>query len=260
MRRLARHVGLAGILALVVGCSTAAPPRSTGALPSRAHTGFVFGADTFAFRNDIAALTPDKPDLWAHYCFVLARATRQFYNFARFDPALPRLDSAETLARVRQVMARPVWLPALPPDDRIVIPGYRNLHEFSRVNEPLVKEGLGSRFWTWVHYTNWRVGRRVGGDHQERVAERLASELAAGRLVQLLVTNWPIPELNHTVVAYGYERTPEGIEFRVYDPNDSEEENLVTFSGARRSFWATRIYATRPGQIRAFFMYHQPLL
>ena len=86
------------------------------------------------------------------------------------------------------------------------------------------------------------------------------AELSAGRLVQLLVTNWPIPELNHTVVVYAYEATPQGIDFHVYDPNDPEEHGIVTFEREARHFWATKVYDTRPGKIRAFLMYYSPLL
>ena len=252
--------GLAVIALLVAGCSAAVGPPGAPEPPAGRAPGFSFGADTFAFRNDIRARDPRKPGLYANYCFVLARAVRQFYNFARFDPALPRLDRAGNLERVRQVVARPVWRPALPPDDRVVIPGYRNLYEVSRENEALVKEGLGGRFWTWVHWTNWRVGLPVGGRHQAGIAERIAGELAGGRLVQLLITNWPIPELNHTAVAFAYEVTPHGIEFHVYDPNEPEAPGIITFARTERLFWATRVYDTKPGKIRAFLMYHMALL
>src|SRR3989441_6765876 len=155
---------------------------------------FSFATDTFTFANLIRARHPDEHDLYANYCFVLARGMRQFSQFARFDPALPKLDRAGYVERVKRVAARPPREPALPPDDRIVIPGYANLREFSREQENAVKEGVGGRLSTWVHWTNWRVGLPVGHAHQTRVLDEIRRELAAGRLVQLLVTNWPIPE------------------------------------------------------------------
>ena len=39
---------------------------------------FSFADDTFAFANDIRARHPDVDGLYANYCFVLARALRQF--------------------------------------------------------------------------------------------------------------------------------------------------------------------------------------
>ena len=51
--------------------------------------GGAFETDTFAFPNDIRWRSAGKADLYANYCFVLARAIRQFHAAARFDPAAP---------------------------------------------------------------------------------------------------------------------------------------------------------------------------
>jgi hypothetical protein len=86
--------------------------------------------DTPAFANPSARGTPTARHL-AHYCFVLARGVRQFTQFARFDPSLPKLDPAGYIERVGQPWrCRPDA--ALPLDDWIVVPGYANLREFSR--------------------------------------------------------------------------------------------------------------------------------
>jgi len=222
--------------------------------------GFSFADDTFAFPNLIRAHHPDVPDLYANYCFVMARSVRQFFLFARFEPGAPRVDHAEYVRRVKRIVARPPWEGVPPPDDRIVIPGYANLREFSRAEELAVKEGLGSRFWTLVHWTNWRVTFPVSGTHQERVAEEIETELRAGRLVQLLVTNWPRPELNHTLVAFAYRAQAETVEFVVWDPNDPVEPGLITFDRTQRRFWATHVYETTAGPIRVFRMYYSRLL
>jgi hypothetical protein len=222
----------------------------------------VFGPDTLSFRNEIGARHPEdvEPDVYAHHCFVLARGVRQFFQFARFDPAAPRLGHADYVALVRAIADRPPWEPALPAADRVVIPGYAHLRAFSAAEEPAVKEGLGGPFWTWLHWTNWRVTVAVSRSHQAGVAERVARELATGRLVQLLVTNWPIPELNHTVIAYRFEDHPDRIDFTIWDPNEIDTPGTVTFDRIAQHFWATNVYATRPGPIRVFTMYESPLL
>ncbi len=257
---------LAALLSVVVvTAACASTPQPSGgpplglARPVQAPA-FSFATDTFAFPNLIGARHPDEPDLYAHYCFVLARGVRQFAQFARFDPSLPKLDRAGYVERVKRVAALPAWEPALPLDDRVVIPGYANLREFSRVAESAVKEGLGGAFWTWVHWTNWRVTLPVPGAHQEAVAHEIVDELRAGRLVQLLVTNWPKPELNHTVVAFESRPAAGGVEFVVWDPNDPAEPGIMTFDQTARRFWATRLYDTEPGPIRAFRMYYSRLL
>lgn len=248
---------LVGLALLTAACATGERPVPTADLSAQAEVpGFVFATDTFAFPNQVRAHSPASEDLYANYCFVMARSLRQFFRFARFDPALPRLASEAYVERVRAVVARSPWEAALPPDDRVVIPGYANLREFSAAEEAAVKEGLGGRFWTLVHWTNWRVGFPVTAGQQERVARQTIEELHAGRLVQLLVTNIPTIELNHTVVAFGYRRTPRGVEFAIWDPNEPGAPGVVRFDEQRRRFWAERMFDTRPGVIRAFRMYH----
>ena len=258
-----RRAALVSIVALTTACANtlgtgdAPPPRLDQRIAAPA---FSFAADTFAFPNLIRARHPEEPDLYANYCFVLARALRQFAQFARFDASLPKLDPAGYVERVKRVADLSAWKQALPPDDRVVIPGYANLREFSRAEEPAVKEGLGGRFWTWVHWTNWRVTFPVTRGHQEAVAQEIVDDLRTGRLVQLLVTNWPKPELNHTLVVFESRSAEHGVEFLVWDPNDPSEPGVMTFDQSARRFWATHLYDTEPGPIRAFRMYYSPLL
>ena len=254
-----RLAALVSVMVVTAACAST-PPSSGGPSLGLEHRvqalAFRFATDTFAFPNMIRARQPDRPDLYANYCFVLAHGARQFSQFARFDPKLPKLDHGGYVERVERVAALPARRPALPPDDRIVIPGYRNLREFSRAEERAVKEGMGGRFWTWVHWTNWRVTFPASGGHQEGIAHEIIDELRAGRLVQLLVTNWPKPELNHTVVAFESRPTADGVEFLVWDPNDPNEPGIMTFEQGTRRFWAKRLYDTEPGPIRAFRMYY----
>lgn len=246
-----------GVALLAAACASVEPAPSV-TTPERGASvpQFSFSTDTFTFPNEIRARHPGRADLYANYCFVLARGLRQFLAFARFDPVAPRLSSDEYVERVRQIATRPPWEPALPPDDRVVIPGYVNLRDFSRTEEAAVKAGLGGRFWTFVHWTNWRVTFPVTRGHQAGVAREVMDELDAGRLVQLLVTNWPKPELNHTVVAYAYRPGSRGVEFVVWDPNDPDEPGVMTFDEQANHFWATRLYDTEPGLIRAFRMHY----
>lgn len=258
-----RVVLLLGVALLLSACATApllAPAFDGSAAEGARRPEFAFASDTFAFPNLIRARHPGADDLYANYCFVLARGLRQFSQFARFDPALPKLDRAGYRELVRRVAGHPPWAPALPPDERVVIPGYANLREFSQTEEVAVKDGLGSRFWTLWHWTNWRAGFLVTRAHQENVAREAVAELRSGRLVQLLVTNLPKIELNHTVVAFEARDTERGIEFAVWDPNDPDAPGVILFDRGQRRFWATRLYDTEPGPIRAFRMYYSRLL
>jgi hypothetical protein len=248
------------ILGLLTAACVSAPVAPASLPPTGVVPGWSFADDTFAFPNEIRARNPDHPDLYANYCFVLARGLRQFHQFARFDPAAPALAHDEYVRRVRSIAAHAPWRAPLPAAERVVIPGYANLRAFSAAQEAAVKEGLGGRFWTLVHWTNWRIGLPLPNGHQAAVLDEVVAEVAAGRLVQLLVTNWPIPELNHTVVAFGYRRGPQGAELQVWDPNDPATPGAVTFSTQADRFLATRVYDTRPGPIRVFRMYYSRLL
>ena len=120
------------LVALVVsGCASVAPIDVAVRRPAPADL-LRFGVDTFAFANESRSKNSGKPDLYANYCFVMVRAVTQFQRFARFEPDAPRLAAEEYVARVKQVVAQAPWEEPWPADQRIVIPGYASLHEFSR--------------------------------------------------------------------------------------------------------------------------------
>jgi len=253
--------------ALVLACALAlarcasAPPLDAAARAPRPSPIIQFGVDTFAFPNESRSKNEGKPDLYANYCFVLARGVTQFHRFARFEPAAPRVSARDYEALVARVVSHAAWEDPLPPAERVRIPGYASLFELSSDQEPAVKAGLGSPFWTWVHWTNWRVVFPVPAAEQEGVARETLAELGAGRLVQLLVTNFPTWELNHTVLAYDYRIGDNGaVELVVYDPNDPYVPGRITFDRVERRWVATQLFDTTPGAIRAFRMYYGPLL
>ena len=254
----ARFLALCLLLA-AAGCASVARPDAASAPESV--PALVFGTETFAFPNESFSKNHGKPDLYANYCFVMARGVTQFQRFARFEPDLPRLDAAGYVERVREVVSHSPWSEPLPADERVVIPGYASLHDFSRDQEAAVKEGLGTKFWTLLHWTIWRVVLPPWRWHQEQLADETIEEIRARRPVQWLVTNFPTPELNHTVLAYGFHLAPAGdVEFLVYDPNDPYVPGVITFDRATRRFVATRLFDTEVGNIRAYRMYYGPLI
>ena len=249
------------VLALLVGGCAAVAPMDAAVQQPAPPPAVRFGVDTFAFRNESRSKNRGKPDLYANYCFVMVRGVTQFHRFARFDANAPKLSPEEYADRVSQVVSRAPWDEPLPDAQRVVMPGYASLYALSKEQERAVKAGLGSAFWSWVHWTNWRVVFPFPAAQQERVAREALAELQAGRPVQFLVTNLPRWELNHTVLAYDYRIGDNGVvEFIVYDPNDPEAPGLVDFDREERHFVATRLWDTAPGPIRAFRMYYGPLL
>jgi hypothetical protein len=220
-----------------------------------------FGVDTFAYRNDSRIHHRGKPDLYASWCFVLARAVVQFQRFARFEPGAPRLAPAEYIALVQRITRRAPWRAPLPVAERVVVPGFGSLHELTREEEAAVKAGLPRRFWTLVHWTNWRIIFPLPRAQQERVAAEIIAELQAGRPVQLLITDFPRIRVNHSVLAFDFRASdPDAVDFSVYDPNDPAVPGVIRFDRRERRYRPAPLCGVDVPYLRAFRMYCSPLL
>lgn len=240
---------------------TRVPPLALGL--GRPHPGpaLRFGVDTFAFRNDSRIHHRGKPDLYASRCFVLGRAVVQFQRFARFEPDAPRLEAAEYTALVRRITRRAPWRAPLPVAERVVVPGFGSLHELTRGAEAAVKAGLPRRFWTLVHWTNWRIIFPLPRAQQERVAAEIIAELQAGRPVQLLITDFPRIRVNHSVLAFDFHASdPDAMDFSVYDPNDPTVPGVIRFDRLERRYRPAPLCGVDVPYLRAFRMYCSPLI
>ncbi|MEJ0000072.1 MAG: hypothetical protein WDO13_13425 [Verrucomicrobiota bacterium] len=139
---------------------------------------FTYPGDTFDFKNETVwnyvggGVAPETDHAhvreYTRRCFVLARASVQFWKFARFDPTLPPLPAPDLARRIRDVCGRSVWLPALAPRDRVVIPGYHDLREASAKMRYVFEANIG-RGWpfyfrraTSSSRRGSRVRRRTG--------------------------------------------------------------------------------------------------
>lgn len=216
-----------------------------------------YPTDTFGYRNDSRIHHRGKPDLYANWCFVIARAVIQFQRFARFDPAAPRLPAAEYTALVRRVVALAPWKPPLVDAARIVVPGFTCLHDFTRTQESAVKAGLSGRFWTWVHPTNWRMALPSPPGEQERTAMETIDELRAGRPVQFFITDFPRIKCDHSVLVYDYRVTSDQtVDFTVYDPNDAHAPGRIRFDRRHGRFVPAPLIGVDVPFLRAFRVYY----
>jgi len=192
---------------------------------------------------------------------VLARAVVQFQRFARFEPGAPRLAAAEYTARVQRITRRAPWRAPLPAAERVVVPGFGSLHELSREEEAAVKAGLPRRFWTLVHWTNWRMVFPYPRSQQDRVAAEIVAQLQAGRPVQLLITDFPRIRLNHSVLVFDFRVSdPDAVEFFVYDPNDPTEPGVIRYDRRMSRYRPAPLCGVNVPYFRAFRMYCSPLL
>lgn len=242
------------VLWLAAACaSTPEPP------PPRP---FDFTRDTFAYSNDLYwdygpnGETPrprDAPVGFGNRCAPMARATRQFYRAARFDPAAPHLDDAGYRALVRRVLdasdryERPV--------KPVTIPGYADLRSFSADHEELLKAETGGRTRSFTQRGNWRLLFPFSPGSQRDLAYRALAELAAGRLPIVHLANFPTISLNHTVVVFAAEETPTEIRFRVYDPNHKLAPRALVYHRATTTFVFDRTEFFPGGAVKAWEVY-----
>src|SRR6266516_5982110 len=129
---------------------------------SVAASDFCFDRDTLAFQNATVlkykdgvpflrarSASDDPANKYTRRCFVMTRTAMQFRKFARFDPRGVPLNDQELAARIRTVAHRASWREALPENQRIVFPGYANLHEMSKARTQVFQETIGSGFITY---------------------------------------------------------------------------------------------------------------
>ena len=230
---------------------------------------FDFRADVFAFSNDTVFVygtdeaghltmhQRETPPDFSHRCFVLARAVMQFHQFARFDPGLPRLKPDAYRILVKKICRIPVWWPPLRPERAIVIPGYRNLHDFSKAYEHLFKEELGNWFPSYIRVGNWRMSMPFPRIGQQWAADHLTRALDRGRLQAVyLARNL---HMNHCVVLFDYHRKPGGdLAFDLYDPNYPGKKGALYYHAAGRWFDFPKRWFWTGGRINLMRVYITP--
>jgi hypothetical protein len=185
-------------------------------------------------------------------CGAMARAARQFYSVARFDPSAPAADEATYEHLVRAVLGTD---PRDPPNQRVVIPGYRNLRDLSEARAPLLKALLAGPWETYLQRGNWRMIFPFGPEQQQQVARRLLDALARGWPPIVHVLRFPERSINHLVLVYDAEETPAEIRFRVYDPNDAERPLELVFDRGGRIFSYSETSFFPGGPVKAYEVY-----
>jgi hypothetical protein len=209
---------------------------------------FDFGRDTFAFANEtyweyhfdpasqkttFSAKAP-KPE-YAHRCFVLTRAVRQFFYHVRFDWGRQAPDDQTCRRLIREVMRRNPRRPCSP-EQQIVIPGHANLREFSRERAPLLKAGCGRAWRSYVLRSHWRMVFPISRGHQTRTAASLGAVLAQGIPPIIHLVKFPALTINHSMILFALAATPSGFSFQAYDPNNPNQPATLTFDTASQTF------------------------
>ena len=209
---------------------------------------FVFERDSFAFPNELIweyrfdnadgkmSFQPrqPRPD-YAHRCFVLTRAARQFLYHARFEPGREMADDATCRRLVRQTMSRNPRRPCAPGQE-IVFAGFASLREFSAAREALLKQECGGAWRSYVLRSHWRMVFPISRSHQQRAADSLAHALGRGLSPMIHLVRFPALTINHGMILFAAAAKPDCWDFSAYDPNDPSRPAIISFDKSSRHF------------------------
>jgi hypothetical protein len=217
---------------------------------------FQFERDTFAFAHELVwkykfdlvtgAMTVCKaepPPTYYHRCFVLVRAARLFFDYARFAPDLPKTDAENYRRIVRQIISQNPRR-AGADSERVVIPGFDGLRSFSRAHEQLLKAECGAAWESYFVRSHWRMIFRVSRRFQEKMAEKIKRSLPKRGVSLVHLFRFPRITINHGIVLYDFAESEQKIAFAAYDPNIPEhpveliyEKKLRAFTFAPNVYW-----------------------
>ena len=230
----------AGLMIALSGCATDPPP------PANPRP-FNFQTDTFAFANDlvweyhfddhgkwVSHPRQPKPD-YTHHCFVVARSACQFFEHARFDPAQPVADDATYRKLILRVLSTSPSH-TLADADKIVIPGYADLRDFSQAQEKNLKAECGGAWQSYFQHGHWRMIMPFTRHHQEQMASQFLADLKLNRPPVVHVVRFPQLTINHAIVLFGANETTNEIRFATYDPNKPDHPAVLTYDRASRTF------------------------
>jgi len=230
---------------------------------------FNFQTDTFAFANqtyfDYKPVSDTEIKIsrrrgyladYSRHCFQLCRAVLQFYQFAEFRPDLPKVTESDYQQLIRRVSKIPVWSSA--PREKVVFPGYKDLHSFSSEHSLTLEKNLGIWWPSYWRIGNWRIVFPAPRSGQERVANWLRNELDAGRIRAVYITRFK--PINHCLIPYHYTSESNGdLIFDVYDANQPGQLVHLTYRASTRSFYLDKTWYYRLGLVTALRLYVSPL-
>ena len=217
---------------------------------------FQFERDTFAYSHELvwkysfhlvtgamSVSRSNPPPTYYHRCFVMVRATRQFFYHARFEPDSPQADAAAYGRLIQKVISRNVRKRCTEAE-RIVIPGFDGLRAFSQAHEPLLKAACGAAWESYFLRSHWRMIFPVPVSYREMMVKKLKASLPKRGLALVHLFRFPRITINHGIVLYGFSESEQKVEFEAYDPNIPEtpvklvyEKERCEFTFAPNRYW-----------------------
>lgn len=222
----------------------------------------------FEYREGVARLrSPNQPDKektprYTRRCFVMCRTVVQFKKFARFDPGGRPLNDEELAHRVRELARHPVWESELPPAQRVVFPGYRNVRQLSEKRGWVLQKNIGLGWPTYFRIGNYRMVYNHSRNYQQKQHDEINKALDRGELFVGFLSDFPTLHINHAVMVY--ERKPsspnEKVErYNTYDPNHPDGPRELTWFPDKQVFNFEKDEEFVGGFARVFRVYGRPL-
>lgn len=245
----------------------------TGCLHPQPHAAsreFRFGEDTFAYPNELVwqydwdekgkwrgTARDPKPD-YSHRCFVMAKSAKQFFMHAQFEASQPLADDLTYRRLIREVLdANP--RKARQPAQRVRIPGYPNLHAFSRAQAHLLKTESGGPLQSYFQRGHWRMVFPFSRGSQARTADSWLKALEKNRPAVAHVLTFPSLRINHALLVYDVQEQADRLLFEVYDPNTPEEPCTLTYDRPTRTFHYPTTAYFPGGNVNVYEVYHRTL-
>jgi hypothetical protein len=226
---------------------------------------FEYPGDTFNFKNETVwnyvggGVQPEGDSAhvreYTRRCFVLSRASVQFWKFARFDAGAPPLAPDELARRIRQVCERSVWLPALSAKNRIVIPGYPNLREASDKMRYVFQANIGRGWPFYFRAGNIVIASWVTRDLERRLNDEIFHDLRMNTPTIVWVYRFPSLKMNHVVVVYSGTHDTAGYHYRVYDTNYRDADKRMDFDPRTGTFTYQPVYFFKGGPVTVRALY-----
>lgn len=235
-----------------------------------AKTHFNWQKDTLCFPNDTfyvngrdeSAVVPKRPDgyppIYMHRCFVLTRCVIQFHKFVRFDPGAPKLSEEQYAALIRHISRIPTWWPASSPEKAIVIPGYKDLRDFSSARQFAFQQNIGWWLITYFRIGNWRMMFPSLKPMRDVAAQKIMGGVDRGDLESVYLSIFP--RMNHCVVIYDYDHLKNGnIVFWDYDPNYHNASSWLEYDTKAREFLIQKRWFFPGGVVKLMRVYISPI-
>jgi hypothetical protein len=196
-----------------------------------------------------------KPTYWLR-CFVVTRSARQFFLNAKFAPELPVADEATYKALIKRVISTNPRR-AVPEAKKIVIPGYPDLHTFSRAHEKSLKEECGGQLQSYFQRGHWRMVMPFTRKEHQRMANQLVNHINQNQPVVVHIVRFPTLKINHVLLLFDAKEAENQIAFSAYDPNNPERATTLTFDRASRTYLLPANEYFPGGRVDVYEVYHK---